>query len=32
LFLDSCFRRNDSRLTYHVIPAQAGIQRGAKLE
>jgi len=32
LFLDSCFQRNDGRLACHVIPAQAGIQRGAKLE
>jgi hypothetical protein len=31
LCLDSCFRRNDGRLCFLVIPAEAGIQEGAKL-
>jgi hypothetical protein len=30
--LDSCFRRNEVRLAIHVITAQAGIQRSAKVE
>ena len=31
-FLNSCFHRNDARLDFDAIPAQARIQRGAKLE